>query len=236
MDLSNKTILITGASGGIGSCLVHELVKCNPKRIYAADLALDKMESLINKHGSIIFPLKLDVTSLDDIHKTSTECTDIDILINNAGVEFTTSFLNPKSSKASSIEMAVNYFGVHNLCLAFWEKLTRKESSAIINILSVASFSLIIKLGTYCASKAAAHLLTQGLRAESTGQNVKIFAVYPGYVDTQMIKNLDVQKSSAIDVARNICSSIEKDILDIFPDPMSAALAEKLSYKHPIVE
>lgn len=190
------------------------------------------MDVFIKKYGDIIVPLKLDVTNAQDIKFCQNLCKDVDILINNAGVEFATSFLSEGSVKASSIEMAVNYFGVHNLCFSFWNLLKEKKSSAIVNILSIASFSLILKLGTYCASKAAAHLLTQGLREEACSTNIKIYGVYPGYVDTKMTKNLDVEKANPLDIALNICDGIEDDILDIFPDAMSNELSKKINYKN----
>src|SRR6185437_5923077 len=101
---------------------------------------------------------------------------------------------------------------------SFWNLLKEKNSAAIVNILSIASFALILKLGTYCASKTAAHLLTQGLRKESDSTNIKIFAVYPGYVDTEMTKNIEIEKASPQQIAAEICNGVENDILDIFPD------------------
>lgn len=231
MNLNDRTILITGACGGIGSNLLQQFINRKVKKIYAADLRVDGVEILKEKHGDIIVPIKLDVTNMQDVQSCQHLCADVDILINNAGVEYAKSFLSDGSIKASSIEMAVNYFGVHNLCFSFWNLLKEKKSAAIVNILSIASFSLILKLGTYCASKTAAHLLTQGLREEANSTNIKIYGVYPGYVDTQMIKNLDVEKANPQDIAVNICNDIERSILDIFPDPMSKELSERIGYK-----
>jgi len=231
MIIAGKTILITGASGGIGSCLLDQFISRKAKKIYAADLNKDSLEILKAQYGDIIAPIKLDVTNQNDVQSCRNICEDIDILINNAGVEYAKSFLSEGSIRASSIEMAVNYFGVHNLCFSFWDALKEKESPAIINILSIASFSLILKLGTYCASKAAAHFLTQGLRNEAITTNIKIFGVYPGYVDTNMTKNLDVVKATPQDIAANICNDVECDILDIFPDAMSKNLSKQIDYK-----
>lgn len=236
MHILDKTILITGASGGIGSSLLEQFVSRGVKKIYAADLRVESVDVLKKKFGEIIIPVKLDVTNIQDIKSCRNLCEDVDILINNAGVEFATSFLSEGSIKASSIEMAVNYFGVHHLCVSFWELLKEKKSSAIVNILSIASFSMILKLGTYCASKAAAHFLTQGLRESASSTSIKVFGVYPGYVDTKMIENLDVEKANPKDIAANICNDIQNNILDIFPDEMSKELSKKVSYKNYISE
>lgn len=231
MIFAEKTILITGACGGIGECLIYEFLLRNVKKIYAADLSKDRLDILQLKYGNIIHPIKLDVTKEDDIIACKEQCDDIDMLFNNAGIECATGFLHEKSIKASFLEMSVNYFGVHNLCLSFWQSLKSKESAAIVNILSIASIALILKLGTYCASKTAAHLLTQGLRFESNGSNIKVFAVYPGYVDTEMTKKIDVEKVSPKQIALQICNNIQKNILDIFPDETSKKLFRKKSTK-----
>jgi len=107
MDIADKTILITGACGGIGSSLLEQFVNRKAKKIYAADLRVDGVDVFIKKYGDIIVRLKLDVTNAEDIQSCQSLCEDVDILINNAGVEFATSFLSNGSIKASSIEMAV---------------------------------------------------------------------------------------------------------------------------------
>lgn len=235
MNITGKVILITGACGGIGSSLIDEFVLRKAKKIYAADLQIEPTLSLKKKYGDIISPLKLDVTNIQDVKACRESCDDIEILINNAGVELAKSFLSEGSLNASHIETAVNYFGVHNLCTSFWDILNKKKSAAIVNMLSIASFSLIPSLGTYCASKAAAHFLTQGLRQEARPLNLSIFGVYPGYVNTKMTENLDVKKASPKDVAINICNDIENNILDIFPDEMSRELSKLVNYKNIIL-
>lgn len=228
MLIKDKVVLITGAGGGIGLCLVDESISRGARKIYAADLKLESLEALKAKHRDKIVPVQLDVTSVNEVQACHAACHDVDVLINNAGVEFATSFLSEKAMKCASIEMAVNYHGVHQLCHAFWPSLLKKQTAAIINILSVASFELIFNLGTYCASKAAAHFLTQGLRAAATGTSIHVFGVYPGYVDTDMIKQLDVVKALPMDIAVNVFDAFEKDTLNIFPDAMSQALHQSM--------
>lgn len=234
MKLKNKTVFITGASGGIGASLIDALVKYGVSKIYGADLSIEKMSLLSKKYPDVVIPVVLDVTKQNDVIACSERYADIDILINNAGVEFATGFLSEHAFKAGPLEMAVNYFGVHYLSNAFWEILKNKKEAAIVNVLSIASFTLIAKLGTYCASKAAAHFLTLGLRHEAKESNIKVFGVYPGYVDTAMTKNIEVEKVTPIHIAEKICIGIESDTFEIFPDKMSEELSKKCYSKNNI--
>jgi NAD(P)-dependent dehydrogenase (short-subunit alcohol dehydrogenase family) len=75
-------------------------------------------------------------------------------------------------------------------------------------------------------SKAAAFSLTQSLRTLLAGRGVRVHAVLTGPVDTDMTRSLDIPKASAESVARAVLDGVEKDEEDIFPDPLSASLAE----------
>jgi short-subunit dehydrogenase len=126
--------------------------------------------------------------------------------------------------------MKVNYEGTHNMSHTFWDSLSKKPESTIVNMLSVASFTLIPQLATYCASKAAAHTLTRSLRAESEGTSIRIFGIYPGYVDTKMTQNIvDVEKVTPELIAKETCDGIENGTLDVFPDKMAKAFSWRIN-------
>jgi short-subunit dehydrogenase len=93
-------------------------------------------------------------------------------------------------------------------------------------VLSVVGFAAFPVLPAYSISKAAAFSLTQSLRALVAPRGVKVHAVFPGPVDTDMARGLEIPKSSPESVARAIFDGVEKGDEDIFPDAMSAALAE----------
>jgi short-subunit dehydrogenase len=78
----------------------------------------------------------------------------------------------------------------------------------------------------YSISKAASFNLTQSLRALLAGKGVSVHAVLPGPVDTDMNRGFDIPKSSPEAVARAIFDGVESREEDIFPDPMSASMAE----------
>jgi short-subunit dehydrogenase len=88
------------------------------------------------------------------------------------------------------------------------------------------AFAALPLTPAYSISKAAAFSLTQSLRALLAGRDVRVHAVLTGPVDTDMTRGFDIPKASATSVARAIFDGVEKGEEDIFPDPMSAAMAE----------
>lgn len=218
---SNSVVLVTGADGGIGSSILKECIKRGVRKIYATGLSLDKFEPLVKEFPTIVVPIELNVTDEESIKMATQKCSDINILINNAGVELKSSFLGENVGQKALFEMKVNYIGVIDLTNSFLKILRSNSKSYIINILSVGSSAVVKRLSTYCASKAATHIFTQTIREELDEQNIKVIGVYPGYVNTEMSSDVNFKKASPIDLATNICDSIEKGELDIFPDEMS---------------
>ncbi len=108
---------------------------------------------------------------------------------------------------------------------AFLPLLTRSRG-AIVNVLSLAAVAALPFDPTYSISKAAAFSLSQSLRALLAGRGVSVHAVLPGPVDTDMTRGLDIPKASPESVARAIFDGVEKGEEEIFPDPMSASMAE----------
>lgn len=224
--IANKVILLTGAAGGIGRALIDVLIQRGAAKIYVTDLKLANLAFLKEKYPTKVVAQELDVTNLSSVQACHEVTQDTDILINNAGVEFATRFIDEKSVKTAFIEMAVNFHGTHYLCDIYWPSLLKRTNPSIVNMLSVASFTMIPQIATYCASKAAAHMLTRSLRKESEGTQLKVYGVYPGYVDTAMTKNIkDVEKVTPEQIAIKTCDGIEAGTLDIFPDKMAEKFA-----------
>jgi NAD(P)-dependent dehydrogenase (short-subunit alcohol dehydrogenase family) len=217
MNMEKKTILITGASRGIGQALVNEALRRNVKRVYAGirSGALEKADERVT-------PLTLDVTSAEQILVAIEKVESLDILINNAGVDF-----HGELSDRAGIErhLAVNLFGTHAITQAFLPLLAESRG-AIVNMLSLAALASVPFSPAYSISKAAAFSLTQSLRALWTGRGVNVHAILAGPVDTDMTRGLNIPKSSPESVARAIFDGVEKGEEDIFPDPMSMSIAD----------
>lgn len=218
---NNANVLLTGADGGIGKAFINELVKKNVNKIYITGLNLENLSALATEYPHVLFPVILDVTNPTQIKNFCSENKDINILINNAGIELKSDFLNLKAHEYAKLEMNVNYIGVVNLTNELLPTLKSNSNSAIINILSIASLSVIKRLSTYCASKAATHIFTQTIREDLAKDNIKVFGVYPGYVDTNMSSDIEFEKISADKLVENICNDINLDKFNVFPDPMA---------------
>lgn len=222
-SIKNSTILITGAAGGIGTALINEFISLGVSKIYATALKLHDLDNLKLQFPEIISPIELDVTNQQSIENCAKICHDVNILINNAGVELKVPFISEKSLFAANLEMNVNYFGVVAMINNFLPHLRNNKNSAIVNILSLASCVSIKRLGNYCASKAACHVFTQSIRQELNEKNIKVFAVYPGYVNTAMVpEKTATKKTEPKEIAFNICKDVNLGVQDIFPDTVSA--------------
>jgi NAD(P)-dependent dehydrogenase (short-subunit alcohol dehydrogenase family) len=216
MTIADKAVLVTGANRGIGQALAAEALRRGAKRAYAGT-----RQPLAHPDGRIT-PLTLDVTSAAQAKAAADQVETLDILINNAGIA-----LYDDLSDRAVLErhLAVNLFGTYGVTRAFLPLLAR-SGGAIVNILSVYAFAPLPLIPAYSISKAAAFSLTQSLRALVAGRGVRVHAVLTGPVDTQMTRGFDIPKASPESVARAIFDGVEAGEEDIFPDPMSQAMAE----------
>ncbi|MBA3681101.1 MAG: SDR family NAD(P)-dependent oxidoreductase [Bacteroidetes bacterium] len=221
-EFKNQIVLITGADGGLGTALVTELINRKVKKIYATGLKIDNLKSVFEKYGELVVSVELDVTNTESIQKCVLICSDTTILINNAGVEFKAPFISEKASKAASFEMKVNYIGVIEMINNFVQHLEKNKNSIIVNVLSIGSLVIVKRLGSYCASKTATHILTEAIREELSEKGIKVMAVYMGYVNTPMVpEQTKTIKSEPSDIVIEICNGIELGNDRIYPDQIT---------------
>ena len=214
---ADGAVLVTGANRGIGLALVEEALRRKATRVYAAT------RQPFTHPDERVTPLTLDVTDTAQIQAAVEQVDSLDILINNAGLAL---FDDLSDRGALEQHLAVNLFGTYGVTQAFLPLLTRSRG-AIVNVASLAAWAAVPIVPAYSISKAAAFYLTQSLRALLAGRGVRVHAVLSGPVDTDMIRDWDIPKSSPESVARAIFDGVEKGEEDIFPDPMSESMAER---------
>ena len=214
--IANKTILITGANRGLGQALVEEALRRGATRIYAGS------RRPWHHPDERVTPVVLDVTDAAQIQAAAERVQSLDILINNAGVSVADDL---SDAAAFTQHLAVNLFGTWAVTEAFVPALSRSRG-AVVNVVSLGALAAVPVLPAYSASKAAAFSLTQSLRALLSGRGVEVHAVLPGPIDTDMVRDLPIPKAAPDLVARGIFDGVESGDEDIFPDPMSATMAE----------
>jgi len=216
MTIADKAVLITGANRGIGHALVEEALRRGASRVYAGT-----RQPLAHPDVRVT-SLTLDVTDAAQIREAVESVESLDILINNAGLA-----LYDDLSDRATLEqhLAVNLFGPYGVTQAFLPLLTRSRGD-IVNNVSMMALAPLPLTPAYAISKAAAFNLTQSLRALLAGRGVTVHAVLTGPTDTDMTRGFDIPKASPESVARAIFDGLDNGEEDIFPDPMSASIAE----------
>jgi NAD(P)-dependent dehydrogenase (short-subunit alcohol dehydrogenase family) len=216
--IEGTVALVTGANRGIGRALIAALLARGAKRVYAT--ARDP-QSLGDLHDERLVVLPLDVTDADQIRAAAEAAPDVEIVFSNAGVALGGGIAEASVVGHARREMEVNYFGPLQLIQSLAPTLARNGGGAVVTVGSAAGLTNIPFLPTYSASKAALHSLTQAARVLLGAQGTSVFGVYPGPVDTDMSRELEVPKASARDVASAILDGVEAGNEDILPDPFA---------------
>jgi len=216
MSIADKTVLITGASRGIGQALTDEALRRGAGRVFAA------ARRPAAHPDERVTPLRMDVTDAAQIRAAAERVGSLDVLVNNAGLAL---FEGLGDRATLERHLAVNLFGTYAVTEAFLPQLTSSRG-AIVNNLSLNSLAPLPALAAYSVSKAAAFSLTQSLRTSLAERGVRVHAVLTGPTDTDMVRGLDIPKACAESVARAIFDAVDRGEEDIFPDPLAQALAD----------
>jgi NAD(P)-dependent dehydrogenase (short-subunit alcohol dehydrogenase family) len=228
--IKGSVVLITGASGAIAQALIAALNARGAAKIYAA--ARDISGIATSPH---LVPIKMDVTSDEDVAKAAAVATDITLLINNAGVNHNTSFMTAPSLAMAREEIEANYLAPLRVTRAFVPALTANHG-AVLNLLTILARVNLPFMGSYCASKAAGLSLTQGLRGELAPQGIRVAAALPGAIDTRMTAMLTIPKMTTADAATEILDGFEAGEEEIYVGEMARGLAQGLAHDPKAVE
>jgi len=234
MQIENSVALVTGANRGIGRAFVDALLERGARRIYAAGRDLASLDAVVRLDPQRIRALELDVTRADDARAAAAQAKDVTLLINNAGA-LSLGRLADIPVDAVRGDMETNFFGLLNVITPFVPILERNHGS-IVNILSLLSLASMPGVASYNASKAAGWSLTLSFRADLAKRGIRMHAVFPGAVDTEMARSFEIPKPPAIDVARTTLAGVAADQEDIYPDAMAQQVYAVWRTDHKAVE
>jgi NAD(P)-dependent dehydrogenase (short-subunit alcohol dehydrogenase family) len=224
MKIRDCVALVTGSNRGLGLAYCEGLLRAGAAKIYAA--ARDP--SKIGLRDRRIVPIALDVTAVAAVVSVAHRCQDTSLLVNNAGVLRNSPMLGKESEGAAREEMEANYFGVLSMVQRFAPVLAKNGGGAIINVLSVASWFTSPSIATYCASKAAAEILTDGIRMQLRSQGTHVAGVYAGYIDTDMAAHITQPKTSPSQVVERSLAGLESGIDRIFADDSAVYVDQRV--------
>ena len=219
MELRNKTILITGASTGIGREVARQLSRSDNRLILIARRRelLEELSSEIKGNGSKALVFQCDVSSADEVGKILKEVAEkyneVNLAMLNSGVSFRTVEGEQEIEKGIKT-FEVNVFGLFNMVKELLNNSLIKRGSIIAGVSSLADGRGFPRSGYYCASKAAATIYLESLRNELYLQGITVITVKPGFVRTPMTDKNEFKMPFLMPVekgAKIIIRGIEKE-------------------------
>ncbi len=187
MKLEGKTILITGGGTGIGLALVDVLKDKN--KVIICGRRESVLKDVKKKYPGVDY-IVTDLRRPDQVKLlyqwTIKKFPDVNILINNAGIQKVFNFNAPESIEDITEEIEINLSSPVLLSSLFVENFKPKKESAIVNVSSGLGFAPLAFMPVYCATKAALHSFTMSLRHQLKNSSVKVFELIPPIVDTDL--------------------------------------------------
>ena len=222
-DIKGKVALVTGANRGIGKSIVESFIKHGASKVYAAVRDINSVRDLKDTFGERVIPVYLDLNKPETITAMASTATDVQVVVNNAGVLAVASPLSENAEQALSHELEINTFGLLRIAKAFAPILEKNGEGALVQLNSVASIKNFKEVTTYSASKAAAYSITQGLKEEFAEKGITVLSVHPGPIATGMAENagmLEIAEPTSV-VSEGIVSHLKQGKFHLFPDTVA---------------
>ena len=193
IDLANINVILTGATGGIGSEILNKLIKCNAN-VIATGTNEEKLNKLKKNFPNIIIK-KFDISNHNLIESFIDECNKdfnnkIDVLINNAGITKDNLSIRMKDdewNKVIEINLTSTFLIIKNTI----KKMLKNKNGKIINITSVVAHTGNLGQSNYAASKAGIVGMSKSLAIEYGKKNIKINCISPGFIKSDMTDKIN---------------------------------------------
>jgi 3-oxoacyl-[acyl-carrier protein] reductase len=196
MELENKVALVTGAAQGIGKTISEELVR-NGAHVVLGDVNLEGAQATadaINSSGGSASAVKIDVSNPDEVKQVfdsiMKDKKPLDIVVNNAGITRDGLMIRMKESDWDSV-LNINLKGSFLCSQQAAKQMMKQKSGAIVNIASIVGVMGNFGQANYSASKAGVIGLTKTLAREVASRGIRVNAVAPGFIDTDMTRVLE---------------------------------------------
>ncbi len=192
INLKNKNVLITGATGGIGNSLVEKFYSLE-SNIIATGTNEEKLNALKKKFPKIL----IEKFKLDDhekiekfIEKSDNQINGLDILINNAGITLDNLSIRLTEENWKKV-LDINLTSTFLMCKFAIKKMLKRKYGRIINITSIVGHTGNLGQSNYAASKAGIIAFSKSLAIEYAKKNININCVSPGFIQTEMTDKIN---------------------------------------------
>tara|TARA_Y100000389_G_scaffold71507_1_gene68184 strand:- start:9193 stop:9924 length:732 start_codon:yes stop_codon:yes gene_type:complete len=199
MNLKDKKILITGATGGIGNCLVEKFNSFGAK-IVASGTNEEKLDNLKKKFTNIhIEKFKLDEHSKieDFINNVDQKLGGLEVVVNNAGITLDNLSIRLTEENWKKV-LDINLTSTFLMCKFAIKKMLKKKYGKIINITSIVGHTGNLGQANYAASKAGIIAFSKSLAIEYAKKNININCVSPGFIKTEMTDQINEEFKKAL--------------------------------------
>ena len=216
INLKNLSVILTGATGGIGSSILKKLVE-QGANVLATGTNDDKLKNIKDKFPSAKVE-KFDISKHDEIENFIDKSyqilgNKIDVLINNAGITKDNLSIRMKNEEWNKV-IDINLTSTFQLSKSTIKKMLKSKSGKIINITSVVGHTGNVGQANYTASKAGVVAMSKSLALEYGKKNIKVNCVSPGFISTEMTNKINEDYKNALK---------SKIPLDKFGDPNDVA-------------
>lgn len=216
MMLNNKRIVITGGTSGIGYALTKRLYSNN--EIIVISRNSSQLQKISQEFMGII-TYQADLSNLNEVENTADKIVKkfetVDVLINNAAIQNTATFLDDDFRYETIVhEINLNFTSVCSLSYLLLPALFHKSDAVILNVNSGLALAAKTSSAIYCGTKGALNIFSQSLRYQLEKTNISVQQVFLELVDTAMAKGRGKNKMSAEHAAKRIIYGIEHDIAE----------------------
>lgn len=225
MKVEGCTALVTGGNRGIGQGFVEELARAGARKVYVGSRNPADVPDSYAGLGDKIDIVALDISNPDQVAKAASECTDVNVLINNAGVFRMTTLMTAPTMDDMRAEMEVNFFGTMSMCRAFAPIIEKNSGGTIVNVLSAGGIVAVPNMGGYSPSKFAMRAASDCLRAELRPRNIHVAALIVGSVKTRMAEHIkNMKQALPSDIGKAGIHAIEHSINEHDTDPHAVSV------------
>lgn len=225
MNIQGKTVLVTGASRGIGRSIALEFAQQGVRRLILVARSHQRLMDVVTEIADLgieAIPLVLDLTQPIEVNiavaKAWRDHGPIHLLVNCAGVAYQAPFLQSQLPHVQE-EIALNLMGMYTITRLIARRMAVQRQGTIVNVSSLMGKIAAPTLATYSATKFAILGFTQALRGELAEHNIRVIALLPSLTDTDMVQKFQlfrwVLPTTPQKVAQTLILGLEKESSEI---------------------